>query len=248
MQIIPVIDLLNNVVVHAKRGQRQHYQPIQSLLTASSAPLDIVTALLELYPFQTLYIADLDAICGTGNNDSAIVAISQAYPNLTIWLDCGIGQLKARALHIGGNIRPVVGSENIQNLQDYRAISYACQSRHVLSLDYSTGHDLSTGAMGVAELHQSARFWPDDTICMTLNAVGSEQGTDMERLNQVIRLNAVRKTQSRIYAAGGVRHTQDLQALARMGITGALIATALHNGNFNATDLLILHQLVHYSN
>ena len=252
MQIIPVIDLFNNVVVHAKRGQRQHYQPIQSLLTTSSAPLDIVTALLELYPFQTLYIADLDAICDTGNNDSAIEVISQAYPNLTIWLDCGIGQLNARALYIGGNIRPVLGSENIKNLQDYRTISYACQSRHVLSLDYSTGHnlshDLNIGAMGIAELHESAIFWPDDTICMTLNAVGSEQGTDMERLNEIMRLNAVRKTQSRIYAAGGVRHTQDLQALARMGITGALIATALHNGTFSATDLLILHQLVHYSN
>lgn len=243
MQIIPVIDLLNKVVVHAKRGQRQHYQPIQSLLTASSAPLDIVTALLELYPFQTLYIADLDAICGTGNNDSAIEAISQVYPNLTIWLDCGIGQMNARALYIGGNIRPVVGSENIQTLQDYRTISYACQSKHVLSLDYS-----ATSAMGISELHESARFWPDDTICMTLNAVGSSQGTDMERLNEIMRLNAARKTQSRIYAAGGVRHSQDLQALARMGFTGALIATALHNGTFNAADLLILHQLAHCSN
>ena len=248
MQIIPVIDLLNNVVVHAKCGQRQLYKPIQSLLTASSAPLDIVTALLELYSFQTLYIADLDAICGTGNNVSAIEAISQVYPNLTIWLDCGIGQMNARALYIGDNIRPVVGSENIQTLQDYRAISYACQSKHVLSLDYSTGYDLNIGAMGISELHQSARFWPDDTICMTLNAVGSEQGADMKRLNEIMRLNAARKAQSRIYAAGGVRHSQDLQALARMGITGALIATALHNGTLSATDLLILHQLAHYPN
>ena len=237
MQIIPVIDLLNNVVVHAKRGQRQHYQPIQSLLTTSSAPLNIVTALLELYPFQTLYIADLDAICGTGNNDSAIEVISQAYPNLTIWLDCGIGQMNARALYIDGNIRPVVGSENIQNLQDYRAISYACQSRHVLSLDYSTGHDLNIGAMGIAELHESARFWPDDTICMTLNAVGSEQGVDIERLNMLIKMNNARKSWSRLYTAGGVRNLTDLQALAKMGVTGALVATALHNKQLSADDI-----------
>ena len=232
MQIIPGIDLLNNVVVHAKRGQRQHYQPIQSLLTASSAPLDIVTALLELYPFHTLYIADLDAICGTGNNDSAILAISQAYPNLTIWLDCGIGQMNARALYIGGNIRPVVGSENIQTLQDYRAISYACQSKHVLSLDYST-----TSAMGISELHQSARFWPDDTICMTLNAVGINQGVDIERLNMLIKMNNARKSRSRLYAAGGVRNIADLQALAEIGVTGALVATALHNKQLSADDI-----------
>ena len=237
MQIIPVIDLLNNVVVHAKRGQRQHYQPIQSQLTASSAPLDIANALLELYPFQTLYIADLDAICGTGNNDSAIEAISQAHPALTIWLDCGIGQMNARALYIGGNIRPVLGSENILNLQDYRAISYACQSKHVLSLDYST-----SSAMGIAELHKSAIFWPDDTICMTLNAVGSKQGVDIDRLNTLIKMNSARKSPSRLYAAGGVRILVDLQILAAMGVTGALVATALHNKQLSADDIKGLSQ------
>ena len=236
MQIIPVIDLLNGAVVHAKRGQRQHYQPIQSQLSASSAPLDIVAALLKLYPFHTLYIADLNAICGTGNNDAAIEAISHAYPALTIWLDCGVGQMNARALHIGGAIRPVVGSENIENLQDYRAISYACQSKHVLSLDYT-----ATSALGISALYERARFWPDDTICMTLNAVGSALGPDMQRLNEIMRLNVARKTPSRIYAAGGVRHSQDLQALARMGITGALIATALHNGSIDTNDLINLH-------
>ena len=237
MQIIPVIDLLNNAVVHAKRGQRQHYQPIQSLLTTSSAPLEIVTALLELYPFQTLYIADLDAICGTGSNDGAIEVISQAYPALTIWLDCGIGQMNARTLYIGGNIRPVVGSENIHNLQDYRAISYACQGKHVLSLDYST-----TSAMGIGELHESARFWPDDTICMTLNAVGSNQGVDIERLNTLIKMNSARKSRSRLYAAGGVRNLGDLQVLASMGLAGALVATALHNGKLSTTDIASMHQ------
>ncbi len=237
MQIIPVIDLKNSLVVHAKRGQRQYYQPIQSLLTASTAPLDIANALLELYPFQTLYIADLDAICGTGNNDSAIEAISQAHPTRTIWLDCGIGQMNARALHLGGNIKPVVGSENIVSLQDYRAISYACQSKHVLSLDYST-----TSAMGIAELHDSARFWPDDTICMTLNAVGSAEGADVQRLNEIMRLNKARKTPSKIYAAGGIRNSDDLQALANMRLAGVLVATALHNGKLSTSDIASIQQ------
>ena len=242
MQIIPVIDLLIGplnqcCVVHAKRGQRLHYQPIQSQLTPSSAPLDIANALLELYPFQTLYIADLNAICGTGNNDDVIEAISQAHPTLTIWLDCGIGQMNARALYVGGNIRPVVGSENIQSLQDYRAISYACHSKHVLSLDYST-----TSAMGIGELHNSARFWPDDTICMTLNAVGSAEGADVQRLNEIMRLNNARKTPSRIYAAGGIRNSDDLQALVNRRLAGALLATALHNGKLTTSDITAMQQ------
>lgn len=243
MQIIPVIDLLNGAVVHAKRGQRQHYQPIQSQLTSSSAPLDIAAALLELYPFQTLYIADLNAICGTGNNNNIIEVIAQTYANLTIWLDCGISQMNNRALYLGKQIKPVVGSENIHNLQDYRAVSYACNSTHVLSLDYAT-----TSALGIGELHNQARFWPDDTICMTLNTVGSNQGVDMARLNTLLQLNAARKTPSRVYAAGGVRNLSDVQALAQMGIAGALIATSLHNGVLNTADLVTLHQHVHCPN
>lgn len=242
MQIIPVIDLLNGpfnqcCVVHAKRGQRQHYRPIQSRLTTASAPLEIVTALLELYPFQTLYIADLDAICGTGNNAAVIEAISQAHPALTIWLDCGIGQMNARALYIGDNIRPVVGSENIQNLQAYRAISNACESKHVLSLDYA-----ATNALGIAELHESARFWPDDTICMTLNSVGSAQGPDINRLQALIQLNATRKSPSRLHAAGGVRDINDLLLLKNLQINGVLVATALHKGTIKRADIEQLNE------
>ncbi|MES2501171.1 MAG: HisA/HisF-related TIM barrel protein [Pseudomonadota bacterium] len=236
MQIIPVIDLMQGQVVHAKRGIRSQYQAIQSSLCVGSAAFDVIEALLKLYPFQTLYIADLDAILGTGDHADLITQISQSYPKLTIWLDCGIRQVNARALYHCNNsqlnIRPVVGSENIANLQDYRAISYACESQHVLSLDYS-----ATSAMGIAELHNSARFWPDHTICMTLNAVGNTQGVDTAKLNDLIQLNRARKNPSKLYAAGGVRNLADVQALEKMGISGVLVATALHSGALSQTDI-----------
>ncbi len=236
MQIIPVVDLMQGQVVHAKRGIRSQYQAIQSSLCKDSSPFSVIDALLKLYPFQTLYIADLDAILGTGHHSELIAEISQQYPNLTIWLDCGIRQVNARALYYGhqvqGNIRPVVGSENIANLQDYRAISYGCESQHILSLDYS-----ATSAMGIAELHNSARFWPDDTICMPLNAVGSAQGSDLERLHTLIKLNQARKQPSRLYAAGGVRDIKDIQQLHQLGITGVLVASALHSGALGQADI-----------
>lgn len=239
MQIIPVIDLKNGSfnkchVVHAKLGLRAHYAPIQSSLTGSSAPLDIAAALLELYPFNSLYIADIDAIQGVGDNQDVVAEIAAAHPNVMVWLDCGISQPNARALYFGGNIKPVVGSENIASLQDYRAISYACESKHVLSLDYA-----ATMALGINELHNQARFWPDDTICMTLNSVGSAQGPDISRLQALLVLNAVRKTPSRLYAAGGVRDIKDCLQLKNLGLSGALIATALHNGEITAKQLSI---------
>ncbi len=265
MQIIPVIDLMRGQVVHAKQGNRQHYQALQSTLCDSHHPLNVTAALLKLYPFNTIYIADLNAILGKGDQTGIIEQIGQAYPDVNLWLDCGISQVNARALYAyentnsnnidskntdventgientgskktspknNANIRVVIGSENIANLQDYRAISYACESSHILSLDYS-----ATSALGITELHQSARFWPDETICMTLNAVGGEQGLDIERLTALIQLNTARKKPSKIYAAGGIRHIEDLKIAQKMGLTGALVATALHNGNLTTLDI-----------
>ena len=233
MQIIPVIDLMQGQVVHAKFGLRSQYQPIQSNLCDSSAPLAVVASLLKLYPFQTLYIADLDAIVGIGDHDEVIELITETYPQLTIWLDSGIRQVNARALYKTKQCRPVVGSENIANLQDYRAISYACESQHILSLDYS-----ATSQLGIQELHETARYWPDDIICMTLNAVGGGQGPDLARLNAVIQINKTRKNPSNIYAAGGVKDSGDIVTLASLGISGVLIASALHNQLISAQDLI----------
>ena len=235
MQIIPVIDLMQNQVVHAKFGQRSHYQPIQSKICDSSEPLAITAALLALYPFRTLYIADLDAILDLGNHTEAIEKICEKYPQLSIWLDCGVGQMNARVLYQSPQIRPVIGSESITSLQDYRAISYAIHSQHVLSLDYA-----ATSALGIKELHDAARFWPDDTICMTLNQVGSQLGPNLAQLQVLQQLNLARKNPSRIYAAGGVRNLDDCLQLKQLGIAGALVASALHNGNIKTRDLIDL--------
>lgn len=238
MQVIPVIDLMQGQVVHAKFGLRSKYQPIQSSLCDSSAPLAVVASFLKLYPFQTLYIADLDAILGVGDHNEIIERITSAYPQLTIWLDSGIRQVNARTLYTSKQIRPVIGSENIANMEDYRAISYACDSQHILSLDYS-----ATSQLGIKDLHETARYWPDDTICMTLNAVGSGQGADSSRLNTLIDLNKSRKNPSKIYAAGGMKDSSDIALLANLGINGVLVASALHNQHITAQDLMHLNEI-----
>ena len=232
MQIIPVIDLMQGKVVHAKHGLRGQYQPIQSQLTDSHAPLKVVDALLKLYPFDTFYIADIDAILGTGANIDCIEQIAETHPTITLMLDMGISQANARALYMGEKIKAVVGSENIENLQDYRAISYACKSQHILSLDYN-----QLGAMGIPELHETSHYWPDSVICMSLASVGSEGGVDVQRLEQIIAMNLQRKHPSILYAAGGLRDIEDANLLSKLGIKGVLVATALHNLTMPAMDI-----------
>ncbi len=62
MQIIPVIDIKNGVVVHARAGDRASYRPIETPLASSAEPLAVIEGLLSLFPFDTLYLADLDGI------------------------------------------------------------------------------------------------------------------------------------------------------------------------------------------
>jgi len=229
VQIIPVIDLMHGQVVHAKRGQRNQYLPIQSPLCPSSEPLEVVAGLMKLYPFRTLYIADIDAIQNTGHHHAIIERISQTYPDSMVWIDCGSNNPTL----LTNSSTLVLGSESIHNLKSYVALT----DPYILSLDYN-----AQGAIGLSDLHQSSKLWPDHVICMTLNNVGSAQGVDIKTLMQLITLNKSREKPSSIYAAGGVRNIDDIKTLTKMGITGALVATALHQGQITGADIVKIHR------
>jgi phosphoribosylformimino-5-aminoimidazole carboxamide ribotide isomerase len=236
LQVIPVIDLKGNNVVHAKHGLRDMYLSVQSVLSASSDVFSIVEGLLKLYPFRTIYIADIDAITNAGNHFEQIELLSGLYPQVTWWVDNGVRNVNARLLYTPqANIRAVFGSELIHTLQDYRAVSYAYESRHVLSLD-----KLDNAELGAAELHNTGLYWPDDAICMTLNNVGSDAGPDIVRLQALQQLNLARKKPANLFAAGGVRNMEDLLALKQLGAAGALVASALHNGSIKSADIVKL--------
>ena len=68
---------------------------------------------------------------------------------------------------------------------------------------------------------------------MTLAKIGGGAGPDLARLAQI----KARAGSREVYAAGGLRGAEDLAALAGLGIAGALIATALHEGRIGAREL-----------
>lgn len=232
MQIIPVIDLLNGAVVHAQQGQRQNYQPIKSLLTHSIKPLDVVTALLDVYPFSQLYIADLNAIQQSGDNFNAIRAVAQKFPHLKLWIDAGIHFSQFIA-----NSSVILGSENFPNdisgLENFLACKNQQKKSFVLSLDF-----MPNGYQGPNQLLESSHYWPQDVIVMSLQNVGANQGANVNLMQKILALASGKN----LYAAGGVRHVEDLIALKSMGIHGALIATALHQKQLSTDEIESLSQ------
>jgi uncharacterized protein related to proFAR isomerase len=89
VRIIPVIDLKAGNVVRAFRGERAAYAPIETPLAAGSAPGAIVAGFLRLFDFDTIYIADLDAIERCGDHAEAIDALARSFPQISFWVDSG---------------------------------------------------------------------------------------------------------------------------------------------------------------
>lgn len=231
LQIIPVIDLLDGQVVHAKHGNRANYQPIQSQLCPTSEPMAMVDAIMRLYPFAYLYIADLNAIQNTGHHQETIAAIKQRYPQLKLWVDAGFKDIASITYYRRLAIQVVLGTESLQDLAHYQQLLEACDNHAVLSLDFKAGQ-----YQGPAALIQSAALWPAYLIVMTLNKVGSQAGPDIAQLQAIKRLAETHRSSStHIFAAGGVRHDTDLLDLQSLGVAGALVASALHAQEITCT-------------
>jgi phosphoribosylformimino-5-aminoimidazole carboxamide ribotide isomerase len=223
MQIIPVIDLKDGLVVHAVRGDRSQYQAIDqhSLITDSSEADVVIANLLKLADFKSIYIADLNAICDLGNHRNLINQLLSHYPAIKFWIDDGSELTHCRSYQ-ASNYKTVIGTES-QN----QPVS-KLDADLILSLDFKQDQ-----AAGHADWFNSSQFWPKNIIVMTLNRVGSQLGPDFEKLTD-LRRNYPDKT---IIAAGGIRDLADLQQLKHLGIDAVLIASALHNGRLSANDL-----------
>ncbi len=230
MDVVPVIDLKNGLVVRARLGDRANYAPIVTPLAPSPAPLDVARGLLALHPFGRLYIADLDAIEGGLRNDATVTALAEALPGVELWVDNGLAEAAAcRAWLEGHRARLVIGSESQTGVDLPRRLG----PRALLSLDWRGDRFL-----GPPELLTDASLWPDDVIVMTLARVGSGAGPDFDRLAEI----RSRSPTTRLWAAGGVRDRADLERLASLTLSGALIATALHDGRIGKADLAALEQ------
>ncbi len=227
MDIIPVLDLRGGIAVRARMGQRDRYRPLESPLSATSDPVDVMRGLYSIYPFATIYVADLDAITGTGHNEAALRRLKAEFAAATFWVDNGIGDLSSARSWLAARLgHLVIGSESQHDPALVRQL--AQHERVVLSLDFR-GQDFQ----GPPTLLHETTSWPGRLIVMTLGRVGSGAGPDVERLRAIRDVAGGRN----IYAAGGVRDSADLAALKHEEISGALVATSLHEGRLTRRDL-----------
>ncbi|MEK4032717.1 HisA/HisF-related TIM barrel protein [Methylocystis sp. IM3] len=226
MEIVPVIDIRKGAAVRAVAGRRADYRPLATPLSPTSDPPDVARGLMALHPFGALYIADLDAIEGRGNNLAAIAEVAETIAPARVWLDGGFREARQSGATLPANVDVVLGSETLARVED--AALQEDRSRFILSLDFT-----ETGFLGDPRLLSDVSLWPERVVVMTLARVGVGKGPDLPRLRDI----AMRAQGRRVYAAGGVRSLDDLRALEQAGVAGALVATALHDGRLSAATL-----------
>ncbi|MDR6634913.1 phosphoribosylformimino-5-aminoimidazole carboxamide ribotide isomerase [Phyllobacterium sp. 1468] len=225
MHIIPVLDIKDGLVVRARLGDRDSYRPIETPLSATADIGDVATGLRKVYPFSAFYVADLDAI--ERRRTSSLGQLQPLLSNADIWLDAGFNdreQLES-ALATEG-IWPVLGSES----QVDPLLLEACNAnpRLVLSLDFR-----GDAFLGPPSILENANHWPSRIIVMTLGRVGANSGPDFKLLAEIKH----RAGHRAVIAAGGVRDAHDLEQLQAIGISAALVATALHSGALTSATI-----------
>jgi phosphoribosylformimino-5-aminoimidazole carboxamide ribotide isomerase len=226
---------MHGQVVQAIQGQRQHYRAIQSQLTDSHALLDVISAILQVYAFDCLYIADLNAITGNREMPDHLPLIKQVmthFPALQCWVDAGLNNTAALNPWLEAGIRPIIASETLADIETYQAMRDMA-AHSILSLDF-----FQDGFHGPTPLLAETSLWSQPTIVMSLPKVGANQGPDVEKISAF----KTQHPEQAIYAAGGVRHGADIQALIQAGADGVLIASALHQKQLTASDLAVFAQ------
>jgi HisA/HisF family protein len=226
-------------VVQGLRGERQRYQAVHSGLVIGSDPVAIARALCRECDGRAVYVADLDALEGRGDQREVIRELRDQL-GVEAWVDAGVSDSEAASrLLEAGAARVIVGTETLTDIRALRAIRKILPASQLLvSVDIGDHGVLSrcsalSGRPPLAVIESLAREEVTEVILLALRQVGTGGGPDLETLV------AVREAFPglRLIAGGGVRSGEDLRALAEAGADAVLLATALHRGWITAADI-----------
>ena len=244
MKIIPVIDLQNGVVVRGVAGQRDAYRPVQSQLTPSVEPDEVLRRLQQTYGLTDFYVADLDAIQRQRPDGCQLARLQQAEG--TMYCDAGIRSLadalRIADLHVD---QIVLGLESLPSPQvAAELLSAFGPERLVFSLDMHQSRPLRGGNLWPAEeirdiFEMTADMGFRQFLVLDLSTVGMATGLSTLSVCRHIRH---RLTDALVLCGGGVRTASDLDAARQAGADGVLVASALHQQTLRPAEVRRIQQ------
>lgn len=216
------MDILNGIVVHAVRGERAKYRPVEnSRICDSSDPLEMIST---IRPSQ-VYIADLDHIQDSGDNFAVIEKISRKTNTM---VDIGVKNMDdvRKCARVTDTV--IIGTETA-SLEIIEKAAIQFPGRINVSIDMKNGivltKDLKMDAQPEELIRKLNEFDLKDIIILDLGKVGTGTGINTDFLKEMAGIS-----EHKILAGGGIKDLDDIVVLQELGIDGALVATAVHNG------------------
>ncbi len=235
MQLIPAIDLMKGKIVRLTHGDPK----TAKIYDQFGGPVKTAKK-WKAEGARKIHIIDLDAALGIGENLSIIAKIVE---NIDL------------PIQVGGGIRTVKAAEKLLKLgvsqvilgalafSDSKAVTHIQQEfgakSVIVALDNKDGKIMVEGWKTATEqnmeeaLAKFAALGVTTFLVTSIKRDGTLSGPDLDTLRKTCHYPDID-----VIAAGGIGDLEDLQALKRVGVAGAVIGKALYERRFTLKEAL----------
>ncbi len=233
--MIPAIDLMNGKIVRLTHGDPKTAKVYDQF----GGPVETAKK-WQKEGATKLHIIDLDAALGMGNNLSVIAEIAENV-DLPIQVGGGIRNIAAvtKVLKLGVS-QVILGALAFSDPKAVTQIQQEFGAKSVIvALDNRDGKVMVEGwktatALGMKEaLEKFAALGVKAFLVTSITKDGTLSGPDLDTLREACQYPDVE-----VIAAGGIGGLNDLAALKRVGVEGAVIGKALYEGRFTLKEAL----------
>jgi len=235
MQLIPAIDLMNGKIVRLSRGEAKTAKVYDQF----GGPMETAKRWRDEGAGK-LHIIDLDTAFGKGNNHDVIADIAKNIA-LPIQVGGGIRSFETAAkLFKTGISQVILGALAFSDLSAIGKIQKRFGAQSVIvALDNKDGRIMVEGWKTATELslkealEKFTKLGVGTFLITSIAQDGMLSGPDLETLRE-----ACKFPNAKVIAAGGIGSINDLTALKRVGVEGAVIGKALYEGRFTLKEAI----------
>jgi len=231
--VIPAVDVMKGKCVRLRQGspfQRKIYSedPVQVVRKFSAEGAELI------------HLVDLDAALGVGQNHEVIRRC----------IESGIARIQ-----VAGGIRSVEKAESILKLGAYRTVFGTIAARHsefISDIAKRYGADRVAVAVDARGEKVNIEGWTQQLDVNYLEFVKSIESTgagtliftqiDVDGTLKGCKIAGIAKllgtVKIPVVASGGISELSDLVSLSKLGVSGAIVGTALYERRFTLKDAL----------
>jgi phosphoribosylformimino-5-aminoimidazole carboxamide ribotide isomerase len=185
--------------------------------------------------FSRLHVVDLDAATGKGANDNVVSDILRESA-AEVQVGGGVRSTERLETLVGqGATWVITGTRALADQRWLEEIAAVHPGRIVVAVDVKHGRPVARGwtesvALSLRDVVGQLERVPLAGLLVTaVDVEGQERGPDLALVDEVLSM-----TSHPLLAAGGITTIEDLRALERRGVSGAVIGMALYTGSLDA--------------